>query len=475
MNVSTRLLIAAAVLTASIPATAGASGFLVARFGGEQGHPTTNHPSAIYFNPAGLAFTTGTHLYVEGLFGIRTASYNRPVAAIDNVVPDGQTGTAGTPSSATSANAGEAKLSNLVAAPFIAVTSDLGIRNLGVGAGVYVPFGGNAKWDQNSEYAGNDTYPGAVDGVARWGSIEGSIQSLYATAAGAYYFPELRLSVGVGLNVVMTSVNTIRARNASGTDDLLTTTGSLQEGRSVIDVSNTTFSLGIGAIMRPTNRVALGLSYQSRPNFGTTNLKGKLRTKLALAAPSEDDIELRWPLPDVLRAGITVRPIDRVEVRLFGDFVRWSVVDDHCGMTAATADQGCRLTPGHSGDSSGAVLAFNIPRHWEDAFSLRVGASYWLTNRRELFVGLGYDGSAVPDETMAPDIIDQTKMTASVGARVLLTDNILISGTFTQVVYFEREVGVRTSTFDSISRTPDGAGTYNQSVSLFNLGLDYMF
>src|SRR5262245_22550728 len=100
------------------------SGFLVAQFGGEVGHPATDHPTARYFNPAGLARGHGTRLYLEGIFAYHTASYTRPSAAIDH--PG-----VGTPAEATSANAGKASLANPVAAPFFGVVSDLGVRNLG--------------------------------------------------------------------------------------------------------------------------------------------------------------------------------------------------------------------------------------------------------------------------------------------------------------------------------------------------------
>jgi len=470
------IIIGAVALAAMItPSVASASGFLVARFGGEQGHPTSSHPSAIYFNPAGLSLNSGTRVYVEGLFGTRSANYTRPTEAIDTVINEGDS-SAGTPTNVSSANSGKATLSDLFAAPFAAVVSDLGIKNLGVAAGVYVPFGGSASWNQNSEYSDNNAYPGAVDGVQRWSSIEGKIQSLYVTLAGSYYIPKLRLSIGAGLNVVSTSVENIRARNASGTDDLVSSNGTMQEGRALVDVSNTALSVGAGVIWRPTDAVSVGVSYQSRPNFGTTNLKGTLQTKLSLASPSTSDIALRWPLPDVVRAGVAFRPTRRSEVRVFGDFTRWSVLDNHCAMTMETAEMGCLLDEEGRVDPNGASVAFNIPRRWEDTFGLRAGGSYWLNAEREVFVGLGYDGNAIPDTTIGPDIPDSKKMTASIGGRVLLTPELRLSATFTQVIYFEREVELRDeSPFEGLSRLPDHAGSYQQSVSLFNMGVEYMF
>ena len=38
----------------SVSSTASASGFATARFGGEHGHPTTDNPTALYYNPAGI-------------------------------------------------------------------------------------------------------------------------------------------------------------------------------------------------------------------------------------------------------------------------------------------------------------------------------------------------------------------------------------------------------------------------------------
>jgi hypothetical protein len=39
----------------------------------------------------------------------------------------------------------------------------------------------------------------------------------------------------------------------------------------------------------------------------------------------------------------------------------------------------------------------------------------------------------------------------------------------------ERDAGGDPITMDAPSRTPDGAGTYNQAISLFTLGLQYGF
>jgi long-chain fatty acid transport protein len=114
---------------------AGASGFATARFGNEHGHPTTGNPTAIYYNPAGLALSDGTHLYADGLFALRRATYTHRAAPSDTPEPPDASG----------ANTGEATLLNFVAAPMLGASTRLG--SFALGAGAYVPFGGSERWE----------------------------------------------------------------------------------------------------------------------------------------------------------------------------------------------------------------------------------------------------------------------------------------------------------------------------------------
>jgi long-chain fatty acid transport protein len=470
-----RIVVAAACAAFLLPAPARASGFLAARFGGEHGHPTTSNPTAIYYNPAGLALATGTRLYLDGTFAYRTASYDRPSWAIDNLRTDALPGP-GTPADAVDANSGKATLSNVLVSPFAAIVSDLGVENLGVALGFYVPFGGQSEWDKNDKYEGSTQYPGAVDGVNRWWSIDGTIRSLYFTGAGAYRFPSLRLSVGLALSLVKNEVLTGRARNSDGSDDLTNanpdTTMNLQEGRSLIDVSGTTFAVGGGVIWEPVENLFLGASYQSQPGFGEQQLEGKLHTTLGLEAEDVTKVHLSHELPDVYRLGARYRAADW-EYRLFGEYVRWSVFERQCLVKAS--DPGCKLNPDGSAISTGVIL--NIPREWKDAYGVRGGVSHWLSEDLELFLGAGYDSNAASDRGIDAALIDMDKATVSLGGRFAFLDGrVAVMPTLLQVFYFERKVTIGESErFATPSRTPNQSGTYTQSVTALDLGVQYAF
>jgi long-chain fatty acid transport protein len=462
-------LVVAGVLVLAPAPEARATGIVVARFGGEHGTPASANTTAMYYNPAMLGSLRGTNLYVEGSFALRMVTYDRPVGAIDN--PNQMPGT---PDPAT--NSGEATLSNLLISPYIGVSSDFGIPNLGVAVGFYTPFGGQAEWDKNEDFEGNDTYPGAVDGAQRWHNIEGVIRSSYITAAAGYKLP-FGLSVGVGANVVLSVVDTIRARNSDGSDDTSQEDGSLLEGRALADVKGTTFSLGVGIAYEPNPNLTIGLSYQSQPNFGEMTMKGDLTLKLGALPSSTTDVDFTQSLPDIIRLGVRYRPMQTLELRLWGSFERWSLLTDTCFLDQSFEDRRCEVNEANGvpvGEGTGIIN--NIPRHWEDSFSLRASGSYWLNPDLELQVGLGFDGNAVPDKTQEASLPDWNDITATVGANVgLLGGKMQLQASFLAVFSIPRTVDPAPPPYMPPSRVPDGAGEYKQFVGVLQVGVGYKF
>lgn len=468
-------------LLALFSVDARAGGFATARFGGEYGHAASDSPTTIYYNPAGLALGTGTRLYVEGLFAWRSISYDRPPEAIDNIVDPGG-GEDGTPSDALGVNSGEATLFNVLASPFLGAATDFGVPNLGVGFGFYVPFGGQARWDQNSEFAGDTTFPGAVDGVQRWSTIEGTLRSLYISLGGAYRLPGPGLSFGVSVNAIRSSVSTVRARLVDGTDTVVTANGEVAEGRSLIEVSALDFSVGAGVTWEPSKDVAIGLSYQSRPSFGEMTLDGELINKFGTGTVTNDDVILTQGIPDIVRLGVKFRPTSNLELRLAGDYTRWSAMQDQCLVDATLSDTSCRLendggfvdaNNDGSPDSPGIIV--NIHRDWSDTFGVRLGGSYWLSPKFEITASANFDSNAVPDETMDPALLDQNKFLLSAGIGWGIAEQLYLLASYTQVLYVKREIDVRMAPPPNPSRVPDSAGVYKQNLGFLQLGLQYAF
>jgi long-chain fatty acid transport protein len=474
-------------LTTGLTATsAHASGIAVARFGGEHGHPTTDNPTAIYYNPAGIALRPGTRIFVDGSLAGRWASYTRPESAITTESPGS------TPEGATDANAGTAKVANALFSPFVGVSSDFGTKFFSAGAALYFPFGGQAVWNQNNKYAAGDLakqYPGANDGVQRWHTIDGKVRSMYVSGAIAFNISQIGLSIGASGSAIRSELDTLRARNTDGTDNLVDGSGSIKEGRSWLKAKGWQGSFSVGAIWNWRKKLWVGASYTAQPNVvGGMTLKGTLQN---LFPPNFDpktqstDIEFTQTLPDIIRLGFRVRPLERLELRLFADYTRWSVFNKQCVINATAENRNCDIPneaqaldkPETYGTDDDSSLVQLLPRFWKDAGGVRAGASYWFIPNVEGFVGVGFDSSAVKPQTIDSALIDMHKMSVSLGARWQIVRQFAIALTVTDIAYFKLDTKGRNllGKFVGTAGQPSADGIYKQNILLGNLYMDVHF
>lgn len=447
----------AALAAAIVPASAQAGGFAFPTFGGELGHPTTANATAVYFNPGAITQSEGTRIFLDGTLVLRKQEWKHDPAPMDDTSVPG-------------ANSGKAELFNALAAPFLGLTTS--IDDLALGAGLYAPFGGAAAWDSNSRFKGDSTVPGAVDGVQRWHNISGSLTSLYITGAAAYEFADM-LSLGISVNGIFTEALETRARTPSGDNDL-----SL-EGRSSLKMSGWQWSLGFGVLAEPIeDTLWLGASYQMAPNGdGRMTLDGNIINAFPPQGPADPaKVSLHQRYPDIVRLGGRVRPTDTLELRLFGDYQRWSLFEDQC---VALKGEPCKLEEDGSNAVPSATVLQNARRNWHDTVGVRAGAS-WFTNEDhdvELYAGAGYDGNAAPATTLDPGVPDARKVILAGGGRFRLASALHLAATYTHVHQIERDNTGQSilPTLSDPTRTPDGGGVYRGWIGFFNVNVEIGF
>lgn len=439
-----------------------AGGFTTTRFGGEGGHAGTSDVTAIFYNPAGIAYGQGTRGYIEGLFAYRTVDYTRDPGAIDNV------GT-GTPNDGVAANSGKATLANPVVSPFIGVATDVGKPGLGIGFALSVPFGGQASWDT---VADDPKYPGAHDSSARWASIEGEQRSLYFTLAGAWRTRDGKFGIGAGVNLVQSQIDIVRARNFDNTDDLVQPDGvTTKEGRALLDVKGLDVAASIGVMFKPTECSRVGISYHSQPGFGEQTLEGDLTTQLGSSAPGTVPIEVRQALPDSIRIGGEWGALENVSLHFAIDYQRWSKFKAQCIVNPGAPESACATNDdGELVDPNNSDVNANLLRGWKDTYGIRVGGAYHASDDLEINGGVLYDSNAVPDKTLDPALIDMDKVIPQLGVRYT-AGNLLVSATLGHVFYMSRTTAPRTADPAGKDRSPDMAGDYQQAVSYLLLGV----
>lgn len=492
----------AALLGAGLWASeAQASGVATARFGGEHGHPTGANATAIYYNPGAIALSKGTHIFVDGLIALRKVKYTRPDSAVNN-----QLGVESQPNLsleyADGANNGDATLFNVAGAPFLGITSDFGTEFIYGGAAVYVPFGGGARWDKNEAYRDDPDFPGAVDGVQRWHAIDGNLRSFYFTGALAFKIKAAaNLTIGFSGSAIYSSIDTVRARNADGTDNLVSGNDPdnfvIKEGRSWLKASGWQGGFAAGFTVEPVKNIFwIGGSYTSQPNVtGGMALRGTLTNVFTTGQVSPTDIEITQSYPDIVRLGFRVRPIPKLELRVFADYTRWSVLDKQCVMILeldesgdpTNSDRSCEFDgadtaledPENFGGSGDGVtdVTQHLPRFYKDAGGVRVGVGYWFIDELETYIGLGYDSSAIPVEMVEPTLFDMDKISVTAGALWQAHEHLAIGATIGQIIYLTLDTKGRNllNEFAPPTRQPSADGVYQQWLTIGNLYFDISF
>lgn len=431
-----------------------AAGFATARFGAEHGNVTETNPTALYFNPGAIGASVGLHLYADGLLALRRVTWTHPRAPNEVADPPGAAG----------ANNGRAEALNVFGAPMLGATLRLG--DFALGSAVYVPFGGRVSWQKNQAFAGS-AFPLAADGVQRWHNVDGAVTNVFGSFGVAYRFG--RLSLGATGNLISSSAVDNRAKNPTGEGNPDTA----HEGRVKVDVSGIYGSFGVGALLEAIeSRLWLGVSYQAQPGLGPIRMKGTVTVEYqGSSAPFPATLD--QALPDIVRAGVRFRPQPNLELRLFGDFTRWSVAKTMC---VAVQGHPCWVDSTGADAGDGGVL-LNVRRNWRDTFGLRVGASRWLQKSLEVFVGAGVETAAVPDSTLEPELADSETIAGAVGARIELPAQWFVGGTFTYLYFLDRDNTGKSKLTQAVvpTRAADGGGIYTQWVSMLNANVEKVF
>lgn len=435
-----------------------ASGNAIARFGGEHGTVNATNPSALYYNPAGLGFSEGAQLFLDGQLALRSLHWTHAMGQGDAAEPDGAAGV----------NYGTAKALNVFGGPMLGGSYRLG--QLVLGAAAYAPFGGNVHFARNDALA-SGAYPGAADGVARWHGYDASTLSIYATAGGAYRIGPL--SIGLTGNLIFTSLSLARAQSLSGGNDVTT------EGRSRLDVSGVQGSFGAGVMLEALPQTLwLGMSYQAQPGLGTMQLHGKLEVDATVPRGADtlsQDVTLHQALPDIFRLGARLKPSSQLELRLASDWTRWNVLQTQC---VALRDQSC-LVSADGAPAAGSGTVLNIRRYFRDTVGVRAGASVWLSDPLELFGGLGYETAAAPDATLDPVLADAANVALALGARLQLPERWQLAASYTHLQFLARDNTGKSRLADPeialATRRADGGGRYTQWVGILNANVLYRF
>jgi long-subunit fatty acid transport protein len=409
---------------------AAASGLLNPFVCDPHGQPGLANVYAVDFNPAALGGLHGTNIVVDGALAVGYVAYDRTTP-----LSPGSTNTAASPNGAayvaTNTGKNTAQIAGFI--PFLGASTDFGTKSFFAGVAAYAPFGGTIKWQSASRWAGSTAFPGAVDGPQRWQSVSVSDTSVATSLAFGARLLDERLSFGANVSLYSHQVQLNKAFNSDGSDDVTGPTGVLKEGRAYLNVAglNVGASLGVYWVPDADRRLRLGASYTSQPGFGTMRLPGTFQQRLGITPPGSTDVDLLQTYPDIVRLGAAYQLTEDLDLRLHGQFVRWSVFTDACLVHRG---QPCNLNADGSAVKQGQIIA-NDPAYFSDAWALHAGVGYWPRARAEMFFDLGLDSSAAPNDAQGRTLFDSFKVGGTVGLRYAVSRRIFLAGSYTEIYY----------------------------------------
>ena len=428
-----------ACVTAVVVATAGpsmAAGLRVNEQGakamgmGNAFAAQADDPSALYYNPAGIAFLKGTQVSLGALV------ISVPETEFTGTTPlSGGNGT--TP-------VFEKAKKDLFIAPTLYATYAMKNIPLTFGLGINSIYPLAKSWDDSSAFRNQ--------------IMNISVKPINFQPTVAYRFDDLNLAVAAGLDVTHAIVSLQQMAYNSGAE-----LGSLG-----VDGTSTDVGYNLGLKWKPRPDLSFGVAYRSEitlnidgnANFLATTPTGN--TLIGINAPTTDTrtratstASTTITLPDSLTLGVAWQPTDKWTLEFDAERTGWSSFNNL-----------------NIQFNSQQMSHFNnnpIPLNWKDVWAYKFGGQYALTKNIDLRAGYMYDTNPIPDATLSPILPDSDRHSFSFGSGIHV-DNVTIDMAY-MYTYFED----RTVNNQNMATLTGENGTFKSDVHLFGANVSVKF
>lgn len=256
--------------------------------------------------------------------------------------------------------------------------------SLGIGVGLFSPFGLETHWSQNGQFRYVATDSRLHIGQLAAGVGYQATPWLSFGAAGLYTQVRARLQSQINLTALNTALN-------GGT--LVVSA----DGKKTLEGDGGAFGYGAGVLVGEADNYCLGISYRSSVHVdveGDTTLEDLNNQSEGLfGGPTyRTGTKTRVVLPDSLTIGVASRPTPKLLLSADAELVGYHRVDE----TAFTFNE--------TDPSRSAILNTDNPinRSWKDTWNFGFGVSYKLNDNIEPRLGYFHYPQAIPNATWEP-------------------------------------------------------------------------
>jgi long-chain fatty acid transport protein len=313
-----------------------------------------NDASAVYYNPAALGEIAGNNL-------LGSASY---VGLFNSVENSGR-------------RAVNKHDDNLLASLF--ANYHIPHSDLTVGIGTYAPFGLGTTYDR---------------GFTRFAAQRAELKTLFVTPAISWQ-PNRYFSIGAGASFVHASV--MFSRSLCFDSLACTALPGSAESKLRLTGTDNAFGYNVGVLIKPVENWKFGFGYRGQTDLRFDDADVKLDGLFA-GTPKITAKVQPVPLPAVINAGLFWQINDFWGAEFVYEYARWS------------AFKSLKAT-----FLSGPLPGFNLPQHWKNTSTLRLGTHYALNKNFELRGGIAVEETPIPNQTQNPAIPDADKLALNAG------------------------------------------------------------
>lgn len=382
---------------------------------------TADDPSAVFYNPAGLAQQRRLSAYAGATFinfsNEFTGDPNSPV---------------------TSGTEGKYNRHTFIPPNAYAVVPISDTLTLGIGA--YAAWGLRTDWDE--------------PWVGRYISNDADLKTMsFNPAIGWQVTDNLALGAGVEYRRARVFLNSNRMA-------LNPFTGRIIDVANIRLASDYGDDLGwnVGFLFKATDRLRIGASYRAPMDIdleGDAQINqissgnAQLDAVIGSQLPPNQPISTAFPFPAVVAAGIAFSPNENWDIEFDITHMTWERFE------ALSVD--FATTPSAS---------FTRHQGWQDSSCYRLGANYQATPNWEVRLGALYDENPQPTEAVSPLLPDADRIGATIGAGFSHGPWIIDGALF--VLHFKDRStgGFNPEQFD---------GTYETDALLWSVNLGYRF
>ncbi|MGD0038164.1 MAG: outer membrane protein transport protein [Bacteroidota bacterium] len=394
---------------------------------------TASDPSAIYFNPAGLAFQSGINVLGGINFIIPSTSYS--------------------PASGTFMQSVSASTNSQVFTPFNIYGSYQINDQIVVGLGIYNPYGLGTQWP--------NLWGQTIATAPFYGNYLGSYLAVNSNIASYYFNPTIaykindNLSVGLGVSYVYATVDMTKSipLGLIGPPAYFAVLNGLN-GNMELKGTGNGFNADLGVIYKPIDKLSFGLSYRITTKIDFSgNATYTNMNALAAGFPNGTGTAT-LPMPGNLYFGVAYMLCSDLRIEGNFQYVQWSAYDKLQINLPAPA---------------GTVT---YAKNWNDEPILRIGAEYKLDENWTVRAGAIEDLTPQPASVTEPMLPDADRIDLTVGASYKITDKLYVDAAYMLVLFADK-----TAPFSSGANgtTPTAPGTYSSKANILSVNFGYSF